>query len=112
MAVKVYDLADIPTRRRRSSDAELKPYLDALKNGKGAGDGVAYGTREEAAKAVSRIVTRARRSAKELDLPYPGGRVWQDRAGKWFWAIVPSARRGGGEGGKRRGRRPAATAGS
>ena len=107
MAVKVYDLADIPNRRRRSSDAELKPYLDALKNGKGAGDGAAYGTREEAAKACSRVVTRARRSAKELDLPYPGGRVWQDRAGKWFWAIVPSARRGAGAGG-RRGRRAAA----
>lgn len=112
MAVKVYDLADIPTRRRRASDAELKPYLDALKNGKGAGDGTGYGTREEASKACSRVVTRARRSAKELDLPYPGGRVWQDRGGKWFWAIVPSARRGAGEGGRRRGRRAVNAAGA
>jgi hypothetical protein len=95
--VKVYDLTEIPSRRARAADAELRPYLDALKNGRGAGDGTGYATREEASRACMRLVNRARRMAREQDLPYPGQRVWQDRSGKWFWALVPSQRRGGDE---------------
>lgn len=96
MKIKVYDLAEIPAPRRRSGAGDLQPYFDALKAGRAAGDGAAYDSQADAAKAALRSVVRARRLAKGTDVPYPGTRVWQDRGGKWFWALVPSRRRSRG----------------
>lgn len=92
MVVKVYELKEIPSRRQRASDKELEPYFEALKSGKGAGDGVAYATRDEAAKAALRLTVRARRLSAGSNLPYPGQRVWQIPGGKWYWALIPSSR--------------------
>jgi hypothetical protein len=92
VAVKVYELKDIPSRRASASDAAIRPYLDALRAGKAAGDGVAYATRKDAARASSRTLLKARRLTEKGD-PYPGQRIWEDRAGKWYWAVVPSKRR-------------------
>jgi hypothetical protein len=92
MAVKVYDLKDIPNRRASSADAAIRPYLDALRGGKAAGDGVAYASRADASRASLRVVLKARRLADKGD-PYPGQRIWEDRSGKWYWAVVPSKRR-------------------
>jgi hypothetical protein len=89
--VKVYDLNEIPTTRRRVVRDDLARFLDAIREGKAAGDGVAYDSREEAMKAALRVVNRARRRVGPGD-PYPGQRVWEDR-GKWYWAIIPSQRR-------------------
>ena len=92
MAVKVYDLKDIPNRRASASDAAVRPYLDAIRSGRAAGDGVAYATKKDAARASTRTLLKARRLADAGD-PYPGQRIWEDRTGKWYWAIVPSKRR-------------------
>jgi hypothetical protein len=91
MPVRVYDLADIPTRRGRSANAELKPYIDAVRNGKAAGDGTKYESRDAALKVAMRMVGKARRASGPGD-PYPGQRVWEDRDGRWLWALVPSKR--------------------
>ncbi|HXG40392.1 MAG TPA: hypothetical protein VNJ28_05570 [Candidatus Limnocylindrales bacterium] len=95
MGIKTYDLAEIPSGRARSTDREIQPYLDALKSGKGAGDGLKYESREEAVRAAARILSRARRIARTQGGPYPGQRIWQDRDGRWLWALVPVAPRGG-----------------
>ncbi|HLA16879.1 MAG TPA: hypothetical protein VJZ72_08250 [Candidatus Limnocylindrales bacterium] len=92
MAVKVYDLKDIPNRRASASDAAIRPYLEAIRADKAAGDGIAYATKKEASKASVRVLLKARRLADPGD-PYPGQRIWEDRSGKWFWAVVPSKRR-------------------
>jgi hypothetical protein len=92
MAIKTYDLKDLPGRRAGSMDGEIRPYMDAINAGKAAGDGIAYASREEAARAATRTLLRARRLVGKGDT-YPGQRIWQDGSGKWFWALVPSRRR-------------------
>ena len=90
MAVKVYDLKDIPNGRASASDATVRPYLDAIRDGKAAGDGVGYASKKEASRASTRVILKARRLADKND-PYPGQRIWEDRSGKWFWAVLASA---------------------
>jgi hypothetical protein len=92
VGIKTYDLKEIPGRRSGSLDSEIRPYLDAINAGKAAGDGVAYPSKQEAARAATRILLRARRLLGKGDT-YPGQRIWEDGNAKWFWALVPSRRR-------------------
>jgi hypothetical protein len=92
MTVKIYELKDIPIRRASASDTAIRPYLDAIRAGKAAGDGVGYATKKDAVRASTRTLLKARRLADTRD-PYPGQRVWEDPSGKWHWAVVPSKRR-------------------
>jgi hypothetical protein len=88
--VKTYDLSELPVARRgRKVKEDLGEYVQALKSGKAAGDGMEYATAKDARRVCVGLYARLVRRERELGIERPQQMVWQVPDGTWRWVLRP-----------------------